>query len=291
MIPVEPKTKKSKNSSNSSSGSSNSREPPQTKKQVSPARYWEFTHNNYLKEDIQKIISNCSSSSIKYCFQEEMGESGTPHLQGCIDYGLGNKARPFGTFEVHMSWRKVRDWRSTLAYCQKEETRIGNIYTNIKMARKDTRIAKFQPRPGWQNDIFEYIRDNEPNDREVIWLYGEKGNMGKSLWAKWMTEKFNDVICVTSTKSADILTAVKPWCRTFIIDIPRSFDVQYTPFNAIEQIKNGFVTEAKLKKEMVTTSFAPPHLIILANQPPDREALSKDRWKIINIEEEEILEI
>jgi hypothetical protein len=279
-------TKKSKSSSNSSSGLSNSSSPPQKKKQISPARYWEFTCNNYLKEDITKIQTICSSSSIKYLFQEETGESGTPHLQGCIDFGYDKKSRPLGLFNdvTSMSWRKVNNWQRTLAYCCKTETRTGGIFTNMKMTIPDKRLDNFVPRPGWQTELHDYIQNTEPNDREVIWVWGPKGNQGKSLWAKWMTVKYDNVICVTSNRSADICTAIKPWCRTFIIDIPRSTDITYTPFNAIEQIKNGFVTEAKLKKEMITTSFAPPHVVIFSNDKPDLDKLSQDRWKIIKID-------
>lgn len=247
-------------------------------KQISPAKHWCFTLNNYSDKDIRSISSN--SSIKKYIFQEETGKEGTPHLQGYIEFN--EKVRPINMFDNNkIHWEKCRDIKKSIDYCSKEETRTGKIYTNLALKRVDKRLESFVPNI-WQKDLLDLLQ-REPDDRTVIWVYDEKGGKGKSLFAKWLCHKHNDVTCVTMNKSADILTVVEDTCRVFMIDLPRSYDVTYTPFNAIEQIKNGFVTEGKLKKTARQLSFAPPHVVVFSNDVPELKKLSEDRWKIIKL--------
>ncbi|GAC77771.1 replication protein [uncultured marine virus] len=64
-------------------------------RQISPSKHWVFTCNNYTKENIELI---CNDSSIKrYSFQEEVGDSGTPHLQGYLEFIT--KRRPLNQFK------------------------------------------------------------------------------------------------------------------------------------------------------------------------------------------------
>ncbi|GAC77845.1 replication protein, partial [uncultured marine virus] len=108
------------NSSNSSKGKSGNT------RQISPSKHWCFTLNNYTIEDIELI---CSNSSIeKYIFQEEVGELGTPHLQGYMKFKT--KVRPKSVFKTNkISWGKTKDIKASIVYCQKEDTRAGKIFT------------------------------------------------------------------------------------------------------------------------------------------------------------------
>lgn len=103
-----------KSSSNSSEGKSGNT------KQISPAKHWFLTLNNYTTDDIQFL---CSISSIKrYVFQEEMSESGTPHLQGHFEFE--KKIRPLGFFkgtplEKRCHWEKTKNRHAAIQYCSK----------------------------------------------------------------------------------------------------------------------------------------------------------------------------
>ncbi len=110
-------------SSNSSKGKSGNT------RQISPAKHWFLTHNNYTKEDIDLL---CSNSSIKkYCFQEEVGDSGTPHLQGHFEFI--RKIRPVGFFKgtplEKAHWEKTKNRMAAINYCSKLATRKGKTYT------------------------------------------------------------------------------------------------------------------------------------------------------------------
>lgn len=263
-----------KSSSSSSKQVGNTKQPA---KQVSCAKNWCFTLNNYSEKDIESL---CSSSSIKsYIFQEETGENGTPHLQGFVEFK--NKLRPKTLFSSRIHWEKTKNVEASIAYCSKEETRTGKVYSNILTKREDKRLVNFEMRP-WQKDLYEYLM-GEPNDRTIVWVVDKEGGKGKSLFSKWLAWKHNDVLAVTMNKSADILTVVEEHYKTYLLDLPRSYDVQYCPFNALEQIKNGFVTEGKLKKTARQLSFAPPHVVVFSNDDPNMMKISLDRWKIIRL--------
>lgn len=151
----------------------------------------------------------------------------------------------------------------------------------MTLPREDKRLKNFEPRT-WQKDLYDTLME-EPDDRTVTWIVDKIGGKGKSLFCKWISWKHDDVLSCTMNKSADILTLVEEKYKTYLIDLPRSYDVKYCPFNAIEQIKNGYVTEGKLKKTARKLFFAPPHIVIFSNELPDLNKLSNDRWNIIEI--------
>lgn len=112
-----------KRSSNSSANASLGNTRP--RKQISPAKHWCFTLNNYTPEDISLIQNN--SSINKYIFQEETGENGTKHLQGYIEFK--EKTRPLSLFDSkRIHWEKTKHINASIDYCSKEETRTGEIY-------------------------------------------------------------------------------------------------------------------------------------------------------------------
>lgn len=93
------------------------------------SRNWCFTLNNYTPEDI-KIITNLDC---KYVFQEEKGESGTPHLQGLLCFrnaktlGGVKKILPRAHFEI------TKNLQASILYCSKEDTRCGDIWSTIPL--------------------------------------------------------------------------------------------------------------------------------------------------------------
>jgi len=263
-----------------------------SKKQVSPAKNWCFTHNNYTDKDIEIYRSNKSVDC--YVFQEETGAAGTKHLQGYLMFKT--KQRPLSIFtnsKVH--WEVCRDTEASIRYCSKDETRTGQIFTNIAGPRVDRELESFVPRE-WQQELHDYVTNNEPDRRTVRIYYDPVGGSGKSMFCKWMRMKYKNVLTISTNKSADILTAVKDHHKTCFIDLPKSKDGAFCPFNAVEQLKNGYVTEGKLKKELREVMWAPMHVIVFTNKMPDRQRLSEDRWEIFefpgkDVEDENIREV
>ena len=103
-----------------------------------------------------------------------------------------------------------------------------------------------------------------------------------------LNEYKEKVNLITSSKSADILTAINENDEMIIFDWPRCSNISnYCPFNALEQIKNGIITDAKLKKKARQIIMNSPHVIIFSNELPNITKLSNDRWEIFKIEQDQ----
>jgi len=261
----------------------NTKPPP---KQISPAKHWCFTFNNYKKEDIEKLKKVDSSKVPVLVFQEE--NEGTPHLQGAMSFKT--KGRPFSLYLSNkINWRKKSKF-STLEeqrwYCCDPDKRIkdGEVYCRgYKPEKKYIKnIDKFYD---WQKDIIDIIKA-EPDDRTINWYYEYQGCSGKTTFCKYIYTHFEDVV-VVSGKSADMKNCIvnfyekhKYTPKIILINIPRSIS-DYVSFSGIEQIKDMFFYSGKYEGGMICGEN--PHVIIFANTEPEYGKLSMDRWKVTHI--------
>ena len=149
------------------------------KKKINPAKRWCFTLNNYTEEDICSIVPIIKKMCKIGCIGKEVGEKGTPHLQGYIEFKT--KTRPLTHFKTkRIHWTKCEGNReSNLVYCSKE----GNVilYHGIDKPYK----LELPELYDWEKYVIEII-DKEPNDRHIHWVWEEYGNAGKTTFAKWI---------------------------------------------------------------------------------------------------------
>lgn len=108
---------------------------------VDMSRLWFFTYNNYTEEHIKKI-----TQLHRYIFQEEKGESGTPHLQGYIE--MKNACRMSALKKktgdgIHLEL--PRNIYACQNYCQKLNSRNGKIYCNHDKWMKKENIDAQDP--------------------------------------------------------------------------------------------------------------------------------------------------
>lgn len=259
-----------KNSSNSSGKSGNT-------KQISPALWWCFTWNNYEKSDISSILK--SNLIDKYIFQEEIGENGTPHLQGTIKFY--RKQRPKTHFDNRIHWEKCKHIQKSIDYCCKSDTRVGKVYTNIEMKEPIETLTDLSE---WQTKLRDRLI-GKPNPRSIYWIWDSKGNTGKSSFAKYLC--VNHDALILSGKGNDMKFGVIEYMKKhvngpkiIIIDIPRS-NLDYVSYTGIEEIKNGCFFSSKYEGSMCV--FNNPHIICFANELPNTSKMSSDRWKIMEI--------
>jgi hypothetical protein len=250
-----------------------------TVKSISPSKQWCFTYNNYLSEDICSIVSIFNENHCKYVFQEETGESGTPHLQGSVMFE--NKVRPMSIFKMFkgIHWEKTKDLKASIAYCCKEESRTGNVFSNIPLPKKLKLIENLYE---WQNSIIKGIKEI-PDDRKIYWFCDYDGGCGKSSFVKYLCYHHNGI--VLCGKSSDMKNGILQYKEAngyfpelILIDLPRTFNNDYLSYTGIEEIKNGCFYSPKYEGGMAL--FNNPHIIIFSNKLPDVNNLSLDRWKI-----------
>ena len=107
-----------------------------TPRRINASKRWCFTLNNYNQEDIDHLNSHGSDVSDFLIFSEEVGESGTPHLQGYIEFK--KKTRPMEHFNnKRFHWEKSKGSQiQNKDYITKAD---GNVYVNGKRWVEDNR--------------------------------------------------------------------------------------------------------------------------------------------------------
>lgn len=139
---------------------------------VNPAKAWCFTLNNYTQEELGALVQQFQTLADKYFYivGEEIGEQGTPHLQGYIEKRTG-RFRPLPLFEVKrdntqcMHFEKAKGNRKqNYKYCSKEEKFVTNIprpimtYSEAKAIWKATDgISNDEYSPGDINEAAMHI--------------------------------------------------------------------------------------------------------------------------------------
>ena len=158
---------------------------------------WCFTLNNYNEDDIGKLTSYFSDA--KYVFQEETGEEEkTPHLQGCVKFKNGKRFTTLVKLNKKIHWEPCKSWKDSVIYCSKEDTRSGNMYTNIPTLEKiEDPFDGKSPYP-WQKDVLELIKE-KPDKRSINWYYDETGCTGKTSLAKKIVMDRKDAVDVAGS--------------------------------------------------------------------------------------------
>lgn len=247
------------------------------KKQGSLHNYWCFTYNNYSNSDISILITLLKVEATWYVFQEEIGECGTPHLQGTVYFKLRKRLSNLKKFNAHIHWEPTRAIDKSVLYCTKEETRSGEIYYHGIDIPKPIEIEEPS---GWQLEVVNIIKE-KPEKRKIHWFWEPKGGVGKSELCKYLVVKHGAILvggsrsnmyhCIIKSKKKDLI----------IINIPRD-DFDKIDYGGLEQIKDGLFFSGKYDSEVCV--FNIPHVIVFANYEPQYHSLSKDRLVVHRIE-------
>lgn len=259
-----------------------------SRNQIHAAKHWAFTLNNYTHEDIESIKALDSAKVPIITFQEEVGESGTPHLQGSLTFAL--KGRPFGLgLSNRIHWEKKRGTVTELRnYTVKDESRVeGGIRYMRGWEPAVKYVEVIHEMREWQKTILR-ILDGQRCDRTIYWYWEGTGGVGKTKFCKYVFTHYEDVI-VLGGKAADMKHAVVQFKeknerlpKIILVDIPRStMEGGHISYQGIEEVKNMFFFSGKYEGGQVCGE--PPHMVIFANEEPVYSKLSSDRWSVHEI--------
>lgn len=260
---------------------------PVKKKQISPAKRWGFVLNNYTDDDISSIVPRLEEICKFGCFSKEVGETGTPHLQGYVEFL--QKCRPIGhsklTTRIHWGDENGKPSKGSreanVDYC----TKWGKQELDWKHGFP-RQIKLIDPVYEWEQEILKIIT-TEPDDRTLHWYYGD-GNIGKTSFCKYLVVKHNAII--VGGKAADMKNAIATYVNEngdypelLIMNIPKSYDIQFCSYEGIESCKDMLFYSGKYEGKMVAGPC--PHMLVFANETPDTTKMMADRWKIKHIGE------
>lgn len=237
--------------------------------------YWSFTFNNY--SNVERLETILQHECTWYVFQEEIGESKTPHLQGTIYLKNRKRLTELKKIDHRIHWEPTKCVSASIAYCTKKESNNGKIYSHGIELPKELELDEPY---GWQLKITDLIK-SKPDKRTIHWFYEEKGNMGKTTLCKYLVAKHNALML--TGKSSDMYHMISKFPNKrelFVVDIPRSSQ-DFVNYGSLEQIKNGLIFSGKYDGCQLV--FNCPHVIVFANEKPIISKMSKDRWNIHNI--------
>lgn len=252
------------------------------------ARSWVLTLNNYTDMEYENAHRICHSAK-SYILGKEVGDAGTPHLQGYIQWTSGKTLTQMRKLipRAHLEPAKGNK-KSNYLYCSKE----GKFETNIDMRtfkdkNKEILLDMFYSDKlewkQWQQDVLDIKND----ERTIHWYWESEGNIGKTFISRYLALTRNIIIC--EGKKNDIFNQVNtlieseknPEC--VLCDIPRS-NIDYINYGALEQLKNGMLYSGKYEGGICL--FPPPLVICFANEAPDLRQMSRDRWHIVCLNKE-----
>lgn len=147
------------------------------------ARSWCFTLNNYTTECIVSLSHNKWNNMeiTKYVFQEEIGEMGTPHLQGVVQFINQISFTSLKEFHNKVRWSKCKNLKASIKYCSKEETRNGEIYTYGDVEKylwKDKPKCTMTTKEIYIDMYNQTVADLKTTDFPYKLIMGEPGNGG-----------------------------------------------------------------------------------------------------------------
>jgi len=245
---------------------------------VNAAKYWCFTINNFTLE-IEGLIAETSAVKCPIIFySEEKGASGTPHLQGYLEFTKKDRPLPqFKAWKAH--WEGAKGSRAeNVEYTTKENP--WKYSRGVEAPYKVTIPGGMKP---WQQKLCDML-DTEPHDRKIYWLWEASGRSGKTTLCKWICQNKPHAVCVDG-KAGDMKYMCIAYHEThgvypkiILVDIPRSFNLKYLSHQGLEQVKNMFFMSTKYKCEQVC--HRPPHMICFANESPMSAEMSADRWVV-----------
>lgn len=138
---------------------------------------------------------------------------------------------------------------------------------------------EYFPLRDWQADLNNQLK-RAPDDRTITFVVDYAGKKGKSWFAKYYCLLHDNATLMRPMKHADMAYALPPNLRVLFLDCTRK-QVEYLPYTFLEECKDGYVFSSKYESCM--KRYDNMHVVVLMNQDPDMDALSKDRYNIINL--------
>lgn len=254
-----------------------------------PTAVWDFTAPSEVsQEKIKKFLQKYCK---KWCYQLELSESGYEHWQGRIS--LKSKERLTTLRKklddrVHWSITS-NNGKDDDFYVSKEETRVKGPWKDSDpyIPRQVREITNLYP---WQKDV---IKISEKWDtRTVHCIIDQGGNIGKSTLCMYMAVHGLARKLPYCNDFKDVMRMVcdLPTSKTYLIDMPKAISKEklFQMYSAIEEVKNGYAYDDRYHFQ--EKFFDSPAVWVFTNKVPDESLLSRDRWRLHTIEDNELVD-
>lgn len=153
------------------------------------SKSWCFTLNNYSENDIT-LLKDIDCSYL--IFGKEVGESGTPHLQGFITFKTTKRLTGLKKLHKGIHWEISRNVEASINYCMKDKDYF--IKDNRKQGERNDlkRMIDCMEKNGLQTAIENYketyvkysngieklagrLQKPRTEKPHIVWIYGSTG--------------------------------------------------------------------------------------------------------------------
>jgi hypothetical protein len=138
----------------------------------------------------------------------------------------------------------------------------------------------------WQTRLDEKTNET-PDPRKIMWYWETTGNVGKTWMAKYLMATKGAAILQTG-KYADLTYMLKDHTGSAVVfNLTRTVEEDKINhlYGLCEAIKDDIVISTKYECHMVP--LGRQHVIVFANQPPDYDKWSEDRYDVHEITPED----
>lgn len=234
------------------------------------------------------LNDKCSS----WTFQLEKGEiTGKLHYQGRCSFKKAKrptesvKALKLENIKTYLE----HDEEAQTLYCTKEDTRIlGPWSDKDKLNYIPRQIREINNLYPWQEKIIEKL--SKWDTRTIHVIIDEEGKKGKTTLSTYCGVHDIALILPFCNDYKDLLRMcydVGPK-KAYIIDMPRAINKERLNqlYSAIETIKSGYAYDDRYSFKY--RFFDCPNILVFTNQYPDTDLLSRDRWRLWTIVDQQL---
>ena len=161
-----------------------------------------------------------------------------------------------------------------------------DLYMENQADFRDVGNVELKP---WQESLLEYVK--QPCDREIFWIIGKEGNEGKNWFQKYVKSwlgarrvvtgidiKANNASIFQALRKCPIVTA-----DIFLFNIGKSMKkFDQMNYDALEKMKDGEAFASKYDSQQLKIRV-PNVVMVFSNSPPDVRELAKVRFRVFNI--------
>ncbi len=235
-------------------------------------KWWE-TNVDGAKPHIE-VARGSAESNVTYCSKDDVA----PWVYGeIVKRGERVDISEFLKKAKTMKERDLADmFPNEYAKYWKAAERIRNMEQQYVAEQELANEYKECVLQEWQVQVLAELADQD--GRQILWVWEETGNVGKSWLARYLVCK-QDAFYIQCGKAGDIAHAYGNQ-KVVVYDLTRSQE-EFVNYTTMESFKNGMMFSPKYESK--TKKFGSCKVIVFANWPPRQNALSLDRWNIVQL--------
>lgn len=156
------------------------------------------------------------------------------------------------------------------------------VFEIAKAHVEPPKLTASEPRMGWQHLVAGRAA-GVPSERGIDFVVDPVGNAGKSWMCRYFVDRWPDRVQVLRVgRRDDLAFCIDESKDIFAFDIPRG-QMEFFQYSILEMLKDRMVFSPKYQSEMKVLSHV-PYVVVFANEQPDMNAMTSDRYNIINVE-------